>query len=374
MAKCLLSYSSAYGHLKEPFMRLLNILGFEVDVFDEPNIERPPKSIVEERISAVDAVVVLYGPSLKPDATHMTIEGALWPHFEADYAIRQNKPLALIVHPKTQLPVLLEDYQTYPQFDFWKSEAFLENVHHIVKHLLDLKRRIDMPEGSQPYYFKNVVCRNKINFKGDQTRISVYHEVVARQVCSRFLHTIDTGADETSDAKLGKATFKQDEVATYPPNEYHRVTLTPLNCTDYKFDYYIDIEPPLGPGERLGYRRIFVAPNRFPLSYDALLIRSKEAGFPLAFPSGFYGDYFEVPYEIEKITLAIHFPMRVKIEEKNVLVLHSLTFEENRAESEKSKRLLRLEENPGLSEHVLELTVWHPVINHNYYLLYRPGK
>lgn len=373
MATCFLSYSSNYSHLKDPFRRLLQVLGFEVDVFDEPHIGSPPKPVVQERLKNADAVLILYGPPKKVEGNQDDIEGAIWPHYEADLAYDLKKPLALIVHPHVKLPLILADYQTCPQFEFWNPQSFLDNTHHIVKHLLDLKRLVDLPEGSQPYYFKKVIYRYRIYDSGVKTKICVYNDIVARQVWRTFLHKIDTGGDMTPDAMFSGCGPESYSVEALPDSDFHRVQMSPTRCTNHEFEYIVNIDPPLAPGERFGYQRSFVVPNRFPLTKSELISRSQKEGYPSIFPQNFYGDLFETPYEMDRVTLAIHFPSKVKIVDRKVLVTHSLSHEENKQETNRCRDFLRLHEEPGEFEHILELRVPRPIINHNYYLLYSPG-
>src|SRR6476659_3286956 len=141
MPRVFLSYSSAYGHLLEPFRRLLQVLEFDVDVFDEPDINRPPASIVQSRLGAADAVVVLLGPSEHTSASGSTVDAARWPNEECILAVTLKKPMAIILHAGTRLPQLTENLQTPAVFDFWDANSFLRSVPHVIKHLQDLRRQ-----------------------------------------------------------------------------------------------------------------------------------------------------------------------------------------------------------------------------------------
>ncbi len=143
-----LSYSSGYDQLKELFKRLMQALGFDsVYIFDHPDQERVT-TVIKEQLQSHDGVVVLYGPHERPPKNAKNIRAAEYPDREAHIALGMDKPLALIVHQGTYLPDFLRDYHTPPRFDFWTPASFQENVHHVVKHLLDLKRRVEVPPGA----------------------------------------------------------------------------------------------------------------------------------------------------------------------------------------------------------------------------------
>jgi hypothetical protein len=68
MAVCFLSYSECYRPVMETVRRLLETLEFQVDVFDGPDLGRPPINVIQQRIVAADCVVLLLGPrSLRRD-------------------------------------------------------------------------------------------------------------------------------------------------------------------------------------------------------------------------------------------------------------------------------------------------------------------
>jgi hypothetical protein len=181
MAKCFLSYSNAYRPLMETIRRLLECLEFHVDVFDGPDLDQPPTAVFQQRIAAADCMVLLLGPSER-ETRDDNSEPAHWPAEEGLYAIGRDKPMpiAIILHPGTRVPGLLRSLQTPARFDFWDSDDQLRNIDHVVKHLLDLKRRVDLPPGDQPYFYTKAICRNRIQRKG-MVVVEVYHEVVARQ-------------------------------------------------------------------------------------------------------------------------------------------------------------------------------------------------
>jgi uncharacterized SAM-dependent methyltransferase len=144
-----LSYHSGYDHLKPVFIQLMSSLGLQADVFDHPDPRRVP-TVVETRIKEDDGVVVLYGPDEKPEKGAKDCPPARWPHDEALIAIGAGKPLALIVHPGTRVADSVRDQQTPAQFDFWDPAAFQNNIHHVIKHLLALKGRVECSRARPP--------------------------------------------------------------------------------------------------------------------------------------------------------------------------------------------------------------------------------
>ena len=102
MAKCFLSYSHSYRDAMQAIRRLLETLEFQVDVFDGPDLQRPPFSVFQQRIDSADCIVLLLGPK-ESQSEGNDLEPAEWPSMEAVYALGKEKPLAVIVHPGTRM-------------------------------------------------------------------------------------------------------------------------------------------------------------------------------------------------------------------------------------------------------------------------------
>ena len=97
-------------------------------------MERPPASIIQGRIAAADAVVVLLGPTLQPSSQGGAPERDRWVNEECIYALTLKKPLAIIRHLKTRLPEMTEGLQTPATFDFWEADSFRQSVHNIEQY------------------------------------------------------------------------------------------------------------------------------------------------------------------------------------------------------------------------------------------------
>jgi hypothetical protein len=128
----------------------------------------------------------------------------------------------------------------------------------------------------------------------------------------------------------------------------------------------------------LGYRREFEVNNYFPLTKEDLQKMAEEEGFPDLFKIDgriYYGEAYDVLYDMEIVTLAIHFPRRVTLRSKRAFAFSTMQNMVNAQETERciSGNNLRLEEVPDSAERVLSLTVRRPSINHQYVLLYEPG-
>lgn|GEM_PF-4184769 len=375
MAKCFLSYSNSYRDVMQVIHRLLETLEFQVDVFDGPDLQRPPFSAFQKRIDGADCIVLLLGPNA-PQPGGNDLEPAEFPSMEAVYALGKEKPLAVIVHPGTRVPEALRENRTPAQFDFWQPASFQESAHHIVKHLLDLKRRVDLPHGTQPFVFTKAVLRNKIQRSGSLLR-EAYHEVIVRESVPSFRHSLDTGLDKTSDARI--ELIAPDAYAVEPTlgGNLHSIELRFGDKTEKEIWYYIDVTPPLMPGEKFGYRREFDIKNYFPLTSAELKLRSGQKGFPdLYIVDGhtYYGYVYDVRFEMESITLAIHFPRQVPLSSYRVVVFIHGSKQVSKLETERCmSEHLSLEEPVDSSERVLCLNVRRPIINHSYALLYELG-
>jgi hypothetical protein len=377
MAKCFLSYSEAYRPVMETIRRLLDTLEFQVDVFDGPDLERPPASVFQQRIATADCMVLVLGPP-RQEPAGQDAEPAHWPAEEGVYAVGRERPipLALILHPGTRIPSMISNIQTPARFDFWDPQDLLRHIHHIVKHLLDLKRRVNLPPGDQPFLYTKAIVRNRIQ-RGGTLVIDAYHEVVARQECPRFHHALDTGMDKRASAVVKLTTPDAYDIqATLNPGR-HAVSIEFQEITDKEIPYYVNVNPPLLPGERLGYRREFEINNNYPLSKIDLLKAAEEEGFPNLYKLDgriYYGEVYDVIYDMEIITVAIHFPRRVNLLSKRAFAFSMSSKTLNPLETERcSSDCLTLDEAPDSSERILALTVRRPIINHQYVLLYEPS-
>jgi len=367
MPKCFLSYGSAYRHLVEPVRRLLQVLEFEVDLSDEPDLERTSANIVQSRIAAADAVVVLLGPA-EPNSN----EPSRWPNEECIYALTLKKPLAILRHLHTRLPELAADLQTPAVFDFWEPASFQNSVHHVVKHLQDLRRQFDLPPGNQLFVFTKGVIRNRI--QRSTLLVQFYHEAVVRQAWDSFYHAIDTGLDHSEGASIR---LLSDEVEIDAPlgGELHRPVLRFGKRTPREIEYFVDVKPGLAAGEKYGYRREFELQNWFPLTKAELVARAAQEGFPELFRQDgrlYYGDCYDVISEMDNILLVFHLPWKVKVAGLRALALPSGGKQINKGETDRcnTREALRLEENAHDGERILSLEVRRPLVNHSYALLY----
>jgi hypothetical protein len=376
MVRCFLSYSESYRPIMETVRRLLEILEFQVEVFDGPDIDRPPIGVAQQRIAAADCMVLLLGPR-KNEPGQQDIEPAHWPAEEGVYAVAKDKPVALILHPGTRVPESIRNLQTPARFDFYDASDLLKHVHHVVKHLMDLKRRFDLPPGDQPFLYTKAIRRSKIQ-RGNTLTVDVYHEVVARQESPRFHHALDTGMDQRASAfvKLVSNDAYDIEASLNPGR--HKVAIEFEKITDREMPYFVNVDPPLTPGERLGYRREFTINNYFPLTRDELSKIAGEDGFPALYKLDgrvYYGDVWDVLYDMESVLLAIHFPKKVVLSSKRAFAFSMGSKTVNALETERSNsaECLSLNEAPDSGERILSLTVRRPILNHQYVLLYEPG-
>jgi len=362
----------------ETIRRLLDTLEFQVDVFDGPDLTRPPASVFQQRIAAADCLVLLLGPPQR-EPGGQDAEPAHWPAEEGVYAVGREKqmPLALILHPGTRVPDMIRHLQTPARFDFWEPTDLLRNIHHVVKHLLDLKRRVDLPPGDQPLLYTKAITRNRI-MRGGTLVVDVYHEVVARQECPRFHHALNTGMDKRAGAVVKLVADDAYEIqATLNPGR-HDVSIEFERIAEKEIPYYVKVDPPLPPGGRLGYRREFEINNSFPLTKADLQKMAEEEGFPSLYKLDgriYYGDTYDVLYDMDTITVAIHFPRKVILRSKRAFAFSTMQNTINMQETERcnSTDCLTLDEEPDSAERVLSLTVRRPIINHQYVLLYEPA-
>ena len=287
----------------------------------------------------------------------------------------KEKPVALFLHPGTRVPESIRPLQTPARFDFWDPLDFAKNLHHVLKHLLDLKRRIGLPPGNQPCLFTKVIARTRIQRNGTLV-MDIYHEVVAQQECARFHHHIDlawiSGRQRSSDLcrptpMRSKGHWIQTGTAWHWSS----------SGTDREIPYFVTVDPPLLPGERFGYRRDFTVNNFFPLNRPELARMADEEGFPEQYKVDgriYYGRLRDVLSEMESILLSIHFPRKTTIRSKRASAYSIASRTVNTLETEQcnSAECLSIEEGPDIGERIISLCVRRPLMNHQYVLLYEP--
>jgi hypothetical protein len=379
VAKCFLSYSYGYRNVMSAIRGILKALDFEsVEVIDGPDDQRPTKDVVEKKIRESDCLLLLCGPENKPTPEQKAFPAAHWPNEEALFAHGMNKPITLIVHPGTEIPEFLKDMQSPARFDFWEAGSFLENVHHVVKHLSDFKRRVELPPGHHPYRYSKVEARIRMDRLGKMVYHDWYHEVSVAAQRDVFHHALTTGSDEFAQAVMNCIENNDYEIQAGVGAEWHTVSLQPGKCDQEEFEYLVKINPPLRPGEVFGYRRTFALPNQYPTTKmgikKALERKEKNNGkIPLyIFDDRFYGEPLDVVYDADRIIFAFHFPKRIKIKGYCVDVREQYTWKRNEEETARcnGNEYLKYIEEPESWENILELVVPRPIFNHHYFLLY----
>lgn len=100
-ATCFLSYSDSYRHAMVRLRDLLESIGFQVEVFDDP-VDSRADNEARRRIIAADCFVALIGPHAREsadDGGHASDSAvADYPIAEAQLAITSSKPAVLIFH------------------------------------------------------------------------------------------------------------------------------------------------------------------------------------------------------------------------------------------------------------------------------------
>lgn len=373
MASCFLAYSSGYKEIVQPIHRLLKSLEFEVEseIATDDEAQLPT-----DKITRSDCVLALYGPEKRPEANQAVTQAASRVKKEIQFAKAMNKPLALVRHLTTSLETSLEsDHPDSPTFDFWNPASFMENVPQIVKTILDLKRRVDLPPGAAPYHYRKSSCRSILRSLDRPLEVVVFHEVVARQPCSLFHHQLDTGGDLT--AQLLNFDPAKTELHASVNGEPREIELVPLKQTEREFEYNIRLKKPLSSGEVLSYYRKFYFKNHLPLTRAEMDERSVLTGYPKIFKkfgAYYYGDVWDVLYEMENISLGYEFPLSVKVGNIKACVIEFLSRAENKQESARcnNPNYLSVKDDLENNRRDIRLTVPKPIINHSYMLLYEP--
>lgn len=370
---CFLSYSHSYRPAMEWIRQMLEVLEFDVAVFDTPD-QRPPAEVVHAEIEKADCVIALLGPDFSAGDS---LEPARWPYEEVVYAQGREKPIALIVHPRTPIPHLAENRQTPPRFDFRDPADYAANVHHVVKHLLDTKRRLTLPPGGMPYYFPAAVLRYRVDRSLKVIEEYIYHEVVARQPWSLIHHAIDTGLDQTTDAHIDLLNRDDIEIETMVGAAMYSTRIELLPFSRHSQPYTVVIDPPLPAGGKVGYRRLMLLENFFPLSSTELEKRAAGPGFPQVFrqqSSLMYGQSFDVHSEMETLTVGYVFPSNVRIRSARAVAVVSNSEEVNSQETGRvdCPECLAWTVEQETGETSIELIVRRPLIGHSYVLMYEP--
>jgi hypothetical protein len=142
MPRYLLCYSKGYKHLMERFRELMEALGLDPIVLDEP-AQRPLDELITDEIEKADGVVLLYGPPEKPRGDVYDLKGAEFPFAEFNRADTLRKPIAVMLHRGTTVPLIMQRHQTATSFNFWDPADILANMGKIISDLLQLKQKVE---------------------------------------------------------------------------------------------------------------------------------------------------------------------------------------------------------------------------------------
>lgn len=355
--------------------KLLETLDYQVTVFDGPD-QRPPSEVINNEIEKADCIVALFGPDF--DADPVVSAPATWPYQEVIHAHALRKPIALIVHPGTTMPEILGEYQTPARFDFRDPVSYADKVHHVVSHLLDTKRRLEIPPGDAPYYYQRAAFSFRVDEEREYITHDVYHQVVARQAWDTLRHSIDMGPDVSASAHLRLR--NKDNVAIVGTSGAmgHIFDLEWGPADQHSQKYFVTLRPQIQPGGQIGYRRKFRLDNYFPLTAQELAARATEPGFPSVFRQKnilYYGVCADVTSEMESLTVTLEFPAGVSLRSSRAVAVHAAVQRVNDQETDRIGRsdAFSMTESEKTGDTTMELFVRRPLAGHSYLLLYEPG-
>lgn len=220
------------------------------------------------------------------------------------------------------------------------------------------------------FRFRCAVARSRILSPTDHL-LEVYHEVVALKRCRVFQHRIGS-IGENDFREVPPIEDLQYRIEKRLGESHLQVQLRPGHRAQGTQEYFVDVIPELKPKQELGYWRQFRLPNHYPLTREALRKQLRASHSQPLFGADVHADNWDVVYDIDRITTAIHFPLSTNILYRGVRVLDSRTREENAEEMERCSRFASIQDSPATSERILEFTVQKPLIYHSYYVLYEP--
>ena len=374
-----LAYSSAYSNLKDVFVRLMQAMEFDVYVFDHPD-EGRVVDVVQDRIRASGAVVVLYGPHDQPAKGEKNLSPAGFVHDEAMFALGtrveddKQMPIALFVHLGTSVRDMLQQSQTAARFDFWDPASFQANIHHIYKHLRALQNRMDWKGGDKPFFFRKLEFKYRIE-SAKKLEMTMYNHAVVResQSVTEFHHGISPeGGASGNFPSYDKLEF---DSGISLGSDSHSLEIDPIlkECSEINIGYFARITPPMAAGEEVGYWRTISLPNWFPLTRAEIAGWASKPGYPKhIFGDRFFGDCCNVVNELDSFTWSFRFPNNFRMASFRVVVIDRLTNREYESETARCQKHVTWKPFPDKGENVLELTVPRPHMGYDYFLLYEP--
>lgn len=371
---CFLCYGSGFSHLSEPFSQLLKTVGFaRVESSDATNVsDSVSGDSMIHRLSGIGAAVVLFGPRSKAvrnarKADERVVQEAV--------LVRGLKiPMMFIMHDghhgRPVLPAILSSQPVQAAFDFWDSNSFMFRCYEILAALMDFKDRGGKtPSQGQLFKYKRASFRHYLSSEVD--RLEVYHEALALRTCSVFHHSFELNAD-TSTVYPRPEDLVYRLVKRHGPEDAH-LSVRFGRCGPFEVEYFVDVTPPLQPGQVLGYFRSFELPNTYPLSGAELAQRIMATSPLRQYPTHLANaTFWDIVYDIEEFTMALHFPLETTIVGYKISVIHYVTREDNPEEAARCQPLVVLSSDPSRGP-VLEVTIDQPLINHSYYLFYIPS-
>ncbi|MEO1369513.1 MAG: hypothetical protein AAFX50_20225, partial [Acidobacteriota bacterium] len=325
---------------------LLTVLGFEVDVFDEPSAARPDEE-AERRIHRAECVVILLGPA-QPGADASQL--AEWPLAESLIAKSSAAPLLIILHEDSPPPQMLT-HEAWPRFDFWDPKSYADSVHLVAKRLIELNRSIGIRETSQLYEFRVAEIINRVKSE-QEVEVTVLNEAVAREPCGVFFHRIDLRGMSLEEAqsrwRIQQLTGDRKELA-----------IIPKSVDDGILTYHVTMSPSLRTGESVLYRRVFQLPNNFPL--DQKSVEKASQSLDIAnFDRRMFGSSFEIQHHLHYFRLAIKLPIDVSLDRTDVVVVDLRTRQALAGLGDKHRGAIKENVDMEHGERVIELKVSKP--------------
>ena len=377
--KVFISYGAGFTPIKDFFVRVLQDLGFETDVFDEAH-EKPHEEVELERIKKCDGVVVLLTPDRQlGDGSYMASE---FVQRECGLAKGAGKERLFFSIDQGKLSAQQDSEGTTANVKSVETEsgelAFtLADTQKIIKSLVGFKERLVDEGGERSDYIRYESFEIHQHIRSSEELV-IHNKVRAVALEDFDSHTHDARlfCDRKGGSKDGIEIDRDNlELQIIRPRERHpQYIFTERSRSGFRFDFEFPHTITKDSPIEYEYRRRHA--NFFPYTREELdaVIKEERLTKKIMVDERMIGQDFFVTQPTESLSIFMRFPKGYKIPKSDctALAVYHRGGQLHHRETNRAREHFDIEHDKFDDVCTLWLKLEKPAAGCTYYLLYRP--